>query len=136
MILPANKGHCVVVMDKTEYHAKVDTLLADQKFWTKIQHPALRAALLGLRKNGTIPELLYCRLRPSSGHIPLLYELLKIHKPGISIASFMSSPTYALSKYLARALSPLVGNYSSFVSSSSGFVSLSKSITIPEKYEF
>ena len=44
----------------------------------------------------------------------------------------MSSPTYALSKNLAQAPSPLVG---SFVSSSSEFVSFSKSITIPEKYE-
>ena len=65
----------------------------------------------------------------------MLYGLPKIHKPGIPlrpIVSFVSSPTYALSKHLARALSPLVGNSSSFVSE---FVSFSKSITIPEKYE-
>ena len=57
------------------------------------------------------------------------------HKYQSNRVSFVSSPTYALSKHLARALSPLVGNSSLFVSSSSVFVSFSKSITIPEKYE-
>ena len=145
VILPADKGRCTVVMDETEYHAKVDSLLADRKFYkvldkdrTSSTERKMNAALLGLKKNGTIPEPLYRRLRSLGGHIPLLYGLPKIHKPGIPlrpIVSFVSSPTYALSKHLARALSPLVGNSSSFVSSSLEFVSFSKSITIPEKYE-
>ena len=98
----------------------------------------MNAVLLGLKKNSTIPEPLYCRLRSSGSHIPLLYGLPKIHKPGIPlrpIVSIVSSLTYALSKHLARALSPLVDNSSSFVSSSSDFVSFLKLITIPEKYE-
>ena len=33
VISPADKGRCTVVMDKTEYHAKVDSLLADRKFY-------------------------------------------------------------------------------------------------------
>ena len=85
----------------------------------------MNAALLGLKKNGTIPEPLYRRLRSLGGHIPLLYGLLKILKPGIPlrpIVSFVSSPTYTLSKHLAQALSPLVGNSSLFVSSSSEFL--------------
>ena len=71
----------------------------------------MNSALLGLKKNGTIPEPLYRRLRSSGGHIPLLYGLPKIHKPGISlrpIVSFVSSPMYVLSKHLAQALSPLM----------------------------
>ena len=42
---------------------------------------------------------------------PLLYGLLKIHKPDSPlkpIASFIQSPSYQLSKHLARILSPLV----------------------------
>ena len=60
----------------------------------------MNAALLGLKKNCTIPDLLYRRLKYSGGYIPLLYELPKIHKPGIPlrpIVSFVPSPTYALS---------------------------------------
>ena len=145
IILPADKGCCTIVVDETEYHAKVDSLLVDRKFYkvldkdlTSSTERKMNAALLGLKKNGTIPELLYCRLRSLGGHIPLLYGLPKIHKPGISlrpIVSFVSSPAFALSKHLAEALSPLVDNSSLFVSSSSEFVSFLKLITIPEKYE-
>ena len=86
-------------------------------------------ALLRLKKNGTIPEPLYYRLRSSGGHIPFLYGL---PKPGTPLRPIVSSLTYALSKHLAQALSPMVGNSSSFVPE---FVLFSKSITIPEKYE-
>ena len=86
MILPADKGCCTVVMDETEYHAKVDSLLADRKFYrvldkdpTSSTERKMNAALLALKKNGTIPEPLYCRLRSSGGHIPLLYGLPKIN---------------------------------------------------------
>ena len=53
----------------------------------------------------------------------------------VSPSDPLSHLYHALSKYLARALSPLVGNSSSFVSSSSEFVSFLKLITVPEKYE-
>ena len=86
VILPADKGRCTVVMDETEYHAKVDSLFADQKFYkvldkdpTSSTERKMNAALLGLKKNGTIPEPLYRRLRSSGGHIPLLYGLPKIN---------------------------------------------------------
>ena len=68
----------------------------------------------------------------------MTYGLPKIHKPGTPlrlIVSFVSSPTYSLSKYLARVLSPLIGNTTSFVASSTEFVSFSKSITILPNYE-
>ena len=71
--------------------------------------------------------------------VALVYGLPKIHKPGIPfrpIVPFVSSRTYALSKYLAWVLSPLVGNSSSFVAGSSKFVSFLKTITIPDNYEF
>ena len=60
----------------------------------------MNAALLGLKKNGTIPEPLYRRLRSLGGHISLLYGLPKIHKSLRPIVSIVSSPTYALSKHL------------------------------------
>ena len=82
MIFPADKDCCMVVMDETEYHAKVDSLLVDRKFYkfldkdpTSSTERKMNAALLGLKKNGTIPEPLYYRLRSLGGHIPLLYGL-------------------------------------------------------------
>ena len=138
MILPADKGRCTVVMDKSEYQDKVNSLLEDRKFYkvlkkdpTPSTEKDMNATLLKLKKEGTPHSDAY-------GHIPLLYGLPKIHKPGIPlrpIVSFVSSLTYALSRYLARVLSPLVGNSSSFVASSSEFVTFSKTVTIPENYE-
>ena len=68
VILPADKGRCTVVMDETEYHAKTDSLLADQKFDKVLDKDStcsterkMNAALLWLKKNGTIPEPLYRR---------------------------------------------------------------------------
>ena len=97
----------MVVTDETEYHVKVNSLLADRKFYkvldkdpTSSTERRMNAALLGLKKKGTIPEPLYHRLRSSGGHILLLYGLPKINKPGVPlrpIVSFVSSPTYALS---------------------------------------
>ena len=50
------------------------------------------------------------------------------------IVSFISSPTYALSKFLAKTLSPLVGKTESYVASSSDFIDFSKTVRIPQGY--
>ena len=52
-------------------------------------------------------------LYSNEGLCPRSYGLLKFHKPGIPlrpIVSFVSSPTYAISGYLARILLPVVEN--------------------------
>ena len=52
-------------------------------------------------------------LYSSDGLCPRFYGLPKIYKPGIPlrpIVSFVNSPTYAISGYLARILSPVAGN--------------------------
>ena len=93
----------------------------------------LNAQLLQLKKKGSIPNGLYHKLRSSGGQTPLLYGLPKIHKPGVPlrpIVSFVSSPSYELSRYLSKILAPLIGNSDSFVRSSSQFVSFITSKTI------
>ena len=54
-----------------------------------------------------------CKMSYSSdGLSPRFYGLPKIHKVGIPlrpIVSFMNSPTYEVSSYLAKFLSPVVG---------------------------
>ena len=66
----------------------------------------------------------YNELRCSSGEIPRIYGLPKIHKAGNPlrpIVSFLTSPTYNLSKHLAKVLGPLVGNTLSAVRNSYEF---------------
>ena len=69
--------------------------------------------LLDLKKAGRISDSTYKMLYSSDGLCPRFHGLSKIHKPGIPlrpIVSFVNSPTYAISGYLARILSPVVGN--------------------------
>ena len=93
----------------------------------------LNALLFKLRKKGAIPTPLYNHLHSSGGQTPLVYGLPKVHKPGFPlrpIVSFFSSPSYKLSKYLSKLLSPLVGNSESFVRSSAEFASFIRFQTI------
>ena len=67
----------------------------------------MNATLLQLKKDRKIPTTKYNTLRCSSGRIPSIYGLPKIHKPDIPlrpIVSFYSSPTYELSKFLVICL--------------------------------
>ena len=60
----------------------------------------------------------------------MLYGLPKVHTPDVAlrpIVSYMSSPTYELSKFLARLLAPLVGLTSSHVRNSKAFVEFMRS---------
>ena len=62
--------------------------------------------------------------------MPHLYELPKIHKPDTPlrpIVSFLSSPTYGLSKFLASLLKPVVGLFAHHVRNSQDFAQFIKS---------
>ena len=122
LILPSDKARATVTLDKSSYDVQICIMLSDNQTYCELhQDPAplmerkLNALLLQLRKKGAIPTPLYNHLRSSGGQIPLVYGLPKVHKPLRPIVSFFSSPSYELSKYLSKLLSPLVGNSESFV---------------------
>ena len=95
----------------------------------------MNAQLLQLKKDGSLPDCQYNKLRCSSGSIPCIYGLPKVHKPNVPlrpIVSYYTSPTYFLSKFLAKLLTPLIGSTSSFVRNSRDFVSSVKSLTLEE----
>ena len=61
------------------------------------------------------------------------YTVPKIHKPGIPlrpIVSFVNSPTYAISGYLVRILSPVVGNTDYTVKNSCEFADFTRDKTL------
>ena len=73
------------------------------------------------------------RLKSSNGRAPVLYGLPKLHKehtPLRPIVSFTGSPTYNLSKDLARILSELTGKNDHQVRNSKDFAKFITSITI------
>ncbi|XP_049914604.1 uncharacterized protein LOC126398968 [Epinephelus moara] len=132
-ILPADKGRCTVVLNTSDYHNKVATLLSDTN--TNTNEPLKRDPTSGykkktieilqkLQKEGTIDRLQYHRLYPQDA-IPCIYGLPKIHKEGAPlrpIVSSINSVTYNIAKHLANILAPLVGNTPHHIQNSIDFV--------------
>ena len=74
-------------------------------------------------------------LKSSDGRAPRLYGLSKIHKQEIPlrpIVSFVESPTYNLSKEIARILSHLVGRSERHVKNSYDFVEFLNTIKVDD----
>ena len=120
LVLSADKGNCVLIMDKQQYHDKALSLLNDKSMYavlnsdpTSKTQRKFNKILLDLKKAGKISDSMYKMLYCRDGLCPCFYGLPKIHKPGIPlrpIVSFVNSLTCAISGYLARILSPVVGN--------------------------
>ncbi|GJQ68059.1 hypothetical protein Trydic_g16767 [Trypoxylus dichotomus] len=69
-------------------------------------------------KESSFPKEEQRRLLPSESRPPRLYGLPKIHKPGNPLRPIVStcgSPTYELTKYVAKQLAQYSGNTKSFV---------------------
>ena len=132
LVLPADKGKATVVMDKADYDSKIQQIQSDQGTYKPLDKDPtaslerrMNSRLLDLRKTGRLHPDAYTRLRSSAGRVPLLYGLPKVHKRGVPlrpIVSFLSSPTYELSKFLAGLLTPVVGLTGSHVRNSRAFV--------------
>ena len=118
-------------MDKQQYHDKALSLLNDKSTYavlnsdpTSKTQRKFNKILLDLKKAGKISDSMYKMLYCRDGLCPCFYGLPKIHKLGIPlrpIVSFVNSLTYAISGYLARILSPVVGNTNYTVTNSCKF---------------
>ena len=82
VILPADRGRVTVVMDKTDYHDKMDALVNDKQTYQELKRdstPALQRklnrTLLTLKKTNVIDTQRYYRLRCSVPQPLKLYGL-------------------------------------------------------------
>ena len=140
VILPADKGQVTVVIDKTDYNNKMDSLVNNKQTYEVLKRdptPALRRKLnnklFTLKKTEKIDFRCYNRLRCSVPQPPKLYGLPKLHKPNIPmqpIVSFCGSPTYQLSKYLTNVLRPLTDESRHKLQSTENFIDAIKTIQI------
>ena len=132
-------------MDKHQYREKALSLLNDRNTYsiqksdpTSKTQRKLNKMLLDLKKAGIINEDLYRMLYCSDGLSPRFYGLPKIHKTGIPlrpIVSFINSPTYDVSSYLAKILSPVVGNTVNTVKNSLEFADFIRGKTLDAEVE-
>ncbi|XP_071476499.1 uncharacterized protein [Diadema antillarum] len=134
VIVPADKGRCVVVLDKKDYVDKCHKLLEDDKTYKKIGYnptngyrKTVHALVNKLHKEGGISDEQKRLLTPpTEPAVPAFYGLPKVHKlepiPVRPIVSSIDSVTYGLAKHVAKILGPLVGTSLHHVKNTQDFV--------------
>ena len=118
MILTADKGVALVVMNKENYIRKAEDLLTQPTYKlipavpTNKQKTKLINLLKNIKAEGSINEETYMIMYATGAGCPKFYGLPKIDKPGIPLKPIVLSKgtvTYGTAKELARILKPLVG---------------------------
>ena len=119
LILTADKGVALVVMDKKDYIQKMKQLLNDNNTYrplkmdpTNRQKNRFINILRSMKIEGRLKDHTYKKMYPTGASSPKLYELPKIHKKNIPLRPIVSSQgsvTYGVAKELARILKPLTG---------------------------
>ena len=142
LILTANKGVALVVMDKQEYVKKVEDLLQESSYKKNAEDPTAKqknkliSILKTIKADGGLKDELYRRLYPTGAGSPQFYGLPKIHKPGIPLRPIISSigtVTYNTAKELARILKPLVGLSKHHIHNTIDFVEQIKEVKLKEE---
>ena len=138
--LKADKGNVTVVMNRNDYDNQIFKMLHDQSKYqplkcdtTKATEKTFNTFVSGLKQNKRISTRDEFALKSSDGRAPRLYGLPKIHKQGIPlrpIVLFVESPTYNLSKEIARILAHLVGKSERHVKNSYDFVEFLNTIKV------
>ena len=139
VILTADKGVCLVVMDKEEYIGKAEELLKEKTYKiistdpTNRQKNTLIQILKKIKEEGGMNESTYKKMYPTGAGIPKFYGLPKIHKAGVPLRPIVSSrgsESYNTAKELARILKPLAGRATYSVQNTKDFVDQIENIKI------
>ena len=132
MVLTADKGVALVVIDTVDYIKKAKEILEDTNTYRVIQtDPTSRLknrliSILRRIKTATgLQENIYRKMYPTGASPPRFYGLPKIHKKNIPlrpIVSSIGSVAYGLAKVLADIIKPLMGCSEHHVQNSQMFV--------------
>ena len=119
-ICRADKGGKIVVMDDNAYKSQMLNLLSDTNTYCLLKSNPLQSmqssynkGLKEIQKKFNVDLSGFKSTLPS---LPYIYGLPKIHKKDVPlrpIISNVNSPSYYLSKWLAKKLSPTLGSFSS-----------------------
>ena len=146
IIVRADKGVTLVVMDTIEYITKCEALLQDNSVYQHLSkdtspttHKELIKILQDYKNNNFISETEYTQLRPHGSISPAarFYGLPKIHKnnmPMHPIVSACGTATYNTAKFITKILQNYSGKTSSFVKDSTDCIKKIKHLSInPEE---
>ena len=141
MVLTADKGVSMVVMDREEYERKSEDLLNQPTYRvlpsdpTTKQKNKLIAILKNIKSEGGINDNIYRKLYPTGAGTPKYYGLPKVHKKDVPLRPIISSrgaATYESAKELAIILKPLVGKSPHHVHNTQDFIHSIKDIKIQD----
>ena len=143
MILTADKGVSMVVLNRNDYNQKAEALLQESAYRPIPNDPTnkynnkLIALLKTIKTGGGINETTCKRLYPTGAGSPKFYGLPKMHTEGTPLRPIVSSigaVTYSTSKELSRILRPLVGKSPHHICNNQDFIEHLKGITLgPEE---
>ena len=137
MILTADKGVALVIMNTEDYIKKAEDLLKQHTYRSITSDPTMRlknkliTLLKSIKAKGGMKEEVYKRLYPTGAGSPKFYWLPKIHKVGMPLRPIVPSigtVTYETAKELARILKPLVGKSPHHVQNTQDFIQQIKGI--------
>ena len=143
IIQKADKGNVIVIVEKTAYVAKMESILSDESKFKKVtfcqkrhknneldylleQQEEIIDFLKELVDCGVISDSVFNQLKPTGSQPGVLYGLCKVHKgvcadgsppPFRPILSAINTPSYKIAKFLTPLLSGLTKN--AFVSKDS-----------------
>ena len=131
IVLTADKGVAMVVMDKQDYINKANQLLNQNTYkvipkdpTTTIKNKLINILKVIKTKTG-LGSYSYKAMYPTGCVPPKFYGLPKIHKPDTPLRPIVSScgsVTYGVAKELAKILKPLVGKSPHHINSTQDFV--------------
>ena len=139
VVLTADNGVAMVVMDKEDYIQKAESLLTQPAYKTIDRDPTskIKAKLITklrkIKKDTNLDEGTYKTMYPTGCMPPRFYELPKIHKTGNPLKPIMSrwgSVTYGVTNIFTKVLKPLVGKFPHHIKSTSDFVNKAKGVTL------
>ena len=116
LLIKADKGNTVVVIDKAKYIEGMNAILSDEsKFETVENDNTLdrqEKLQLWLRSNikNIVSDKEYSDMYPTCANLPVLYGLPKIHKLGAPmrpILSMIGSLNYGFAKFISKLLDPI-----------------------------
>ena len=139
IVLRADKGVAMVIMDRQDYVSKANTLLYQNTYryipWdpTNTIKNKLINILKRVKSQTGLSNQTYKAMYPQAVSPPKFYGLPKIHKPDTSLRPIVSScglVTYGVAKELAKILKPLVGKSPHHINSTQDFVEQVRHITL------
>ena len=131
IVLTADKGVAMVVMDRQDYINKAKHLLNQNTYKTITKDPTntIKNKLINILKTiktkSGLGTNIYKSMYPTGCVPPKFYGLPKIHKPDTPLRPIVSScgsVTYGVAKELAKILKPLVGQSPHHINSTQDFV--------------